>query len=104
MANDAEAALLAERVLRWLIDEQIVVAERTDCIMGDGGHAPGLRYIKTTESSDLHFLKLRTNGVEIVSTHTIFHNGGLGFEIVCSSCGGRFEPLHARWVLRVRRG
>jgi hypothetical protein len=40
-ATEAEAPALADRVLYWLIEERIVVGERTDCVLGDGGYAPG---------------------------------------------------------------
>ena len=96
-ATEAEAPALADRVLHWLIDEQIVVGERTDCILGDGGYAPGPAYEKATGSHDKYLLATRTNGLEVVSTHTVFHNGGLGVDIVCWSCGGRFEPPNGLW-------
>src|SRR5205807_10221013 len=88
---------LADRVLRWLIDEQIVVGNRTGCILGDSGYAPAAEYMKATGSPDEYLLATRTNGVEVVSTRTVFHNGGVGFEIVCSSCGGRFDPPTGLW-------
>lgn len=96
-ATAAEAPALAGRVLRWLIDEHIVVGDRTDCILGDGGYAPGPAYVKATAAPDKYLLEMRTNRVEVVSTRTVFHNGALGFEIVCSSCGGRFEPPSGCW-------
>jgi hypothetical protein len=92
-AAEAEASALADRVLRWLVDEQIVASERIDCVLSDrGGYAPGPAYVKATGSPDAHVLQLRTNGLGVVSTRTVFHNGGLGFEIVCAACSGRFEP------------
>ncbi len=96
-AIEAEAPALADRVLRWLIDEEVVVPERSDCILGEGGHGPGPLYVKATGTSDGHLLGLRTNGLEVVSTRTVFHNGGLGFDIVCLSCGGRFGPQNSLW-------
>ena len=96
-ATEAEAPALADRVLCWLINEQVVARDRTNCVLGDGGYGPGSAYIKATESPDPHLLRSRTNGLEVVSTHTVFHNGGLGFDIVCLLCGGRFEPQQGVW-------
>ena len=97
--TEADAPAAADRVLRWLIDEQIVVGDRTDCTLGDGGYAPGRAYVKATGSSDPYLLATRTNGLEVVSTRTVFYSGGLGYElkIVCLSCGGRFEPPEGPW-------
>lgn len=98
-ATEAEAPALADRVLRWLVDEQIVASERTDCVLSNrGGYAPGPAYVKATGSPDAHVLQLRANGLEVVSSHTVFHNGGLGFEIVCAACGGRFDPPQGLWA------
>jgi len=96
-ATEADAPLLAQALLRWLVDEEIVVAEKSDCTYGDGGHAPGPCYTKAigTPSDRIH--GLRTNGVEVVCIRTVFHNGGLGFKIVCDACGGRFDPPQGLW-------
>ena len=102
-ATEAEAPALCDRVLRWLVDEQIVVGERTDCILGDAGHSPGPAYEKATGSRNKYLLAIRTNGLQVVSTHTVFHNGGLDFDIVCSSCGGRFQPPKGHWGEHHRR-
>lgn len=97
-ATEAEAPSLADRVLRWLIDEQIVASELTDCVFMKPGYAPGPTYVKATGAPDVHVLKLRTNGLEVVSTRTVFHNGGLGFDLVCAACGSRIEPMQGWWA------
>lgn len=96
-ATEADAPELAGRVLNWLISEQIIIPERTDCVLGGDGYAPGPAYAKATGSPYPYLLQLRTNGLKVTSTRTVFDNGGLGFKIVCSSCGGRFEPPHGPW-------
>ncbi|WP_121433209.1 hypothetical protein [Actinomadura pelletieri] len=42
-AHQGDAPDLARAVLRWLVDAEVVVADRTDCVLGDvpGGYAPG---------------------------------------------------------------
>lgn len=97
-ATEAEAPTLADSVLRWLVAEGVVVPERSDCTLGEAGHAPGPSYVKATGLPDKHLLTLWTNGLAVVSTRTVFHKGGLGFDIVCSSCGGRFEPPDGLWA------
>ena len=97
-ATEGEAAELADSVLRWLIEEQIVVSQRSNCTLGDAGYAPGTCYTKATGSPEEHFLSLWTNGLELVSKRSVFDNGGFGFDIVCASCGGRFEPPKGLWA------
>lgn len=98
-ATEAETPSLADRVLCWLIDEQIVASELTDCVLDEsGGYAPGPAYVKATGAPDVHVLKLRTNGLEVVSTRTVFHNGGNGFELECTACKYRYEPGPGGWA------
>lgn len=97
-ATEAEATSLADRVVRLLVAEQIVVSELTDCVFGESGYAPGPAYAKATGLLDVHLLTLRTNGMEVVSTRTVFHNGGNGFELVCSACGEQTEPKQGWWA------
>ncbi len=98
-ATEIEAPSLADRVLRWLIDEQIVASELTDCVLSEpGGYGPGPAYVKATGVPDDLTLRLRTNGMEVVSTRTVFHNGGIGFKLVCSACGSRTEPKRGWWA------
>jgi len=96
-ASEVEAPALAEKLLQWFINEGIVSPERSDCVLGDSGYAPGRFHCKAIGSENQHLLRLRTNGLEVVSTHTVFHNGGLGFELVCESCGGSFDPPQGAW-------
>lgn len=96
-ASEAEAPALAERLLQWFIDEGIVVAVPSDCTLGDSGYAPGPSYARAVGSPNELLLKLRTNGLEVVSKRSVFHNGGLGVELVCTSCGGRFDPPRGLW-------
>jgi hypothetical protein len=98
-ATEAEAPALADRVLRWLIAEQIVVPERTDCVLSEsGGYAPGPAYVKATGAPDVHVLTLRTNGMEVVSTRTVFHSGEGDLELICGTCGSRIEPKQGWWA------
>jgi hypothetical protein len=96
-AAEAETPALAASLLQWLIDEGIVVAQESDCALADEGYAPGPSWSKATGPSDYHLQEMRANGLQIVVKHNVFHNGGLGFEIVCDSCGGRFEPPDGSW-------
>ena len=83
----------AERVLAWLIAEEIVTPEMTDCVLGaDLGYPPGPLYAKATGTADPHLLSLRTNGMAIIAKRTVFHSGQGGFELVCSACKSKLQP------------
>jgi hypothetical protein len=96
VATEAEAPILAERILAGLVAEQIVVPEPSDCVLGRG-YAPGRLHENAMRTRYEPLLQLQTNGLEIISKRTVFHNGGLGFELVCHSCGSRCEPPHPSW-------
>lgn len=110
-ATEAEAPHLADRVLRWLIDEQIVVSEPTDCILSKSrGYAPEAAYVKATGGPDDWLFKFRTNGLEVVSARHFFYNGPTNFKPVCGECGNRIERTpewsHAanEWYVRAGPG
>jgi hypothetical protein len=91
-----EATATSERMLAWLVAEQVVLAETTDCVLGDAGYPPGPQCVKATGKTDPHFLHLRTNGLAVVSNRTVFHSGQGRFELVCSACNSRLKPPD-RW-------
>lgn len=74
-ATEEEAAALGVRALDWLVGEGIVVAERTDCVLGGGGfgHAPGPRYARAVD--DPEPVNLWSNGLRIQSGRTVFDSG-----------------------------
>lgn len=90
-ATGEEALALARRVLDWLVGEQVVVPERTDCTLGEGGYAPGSAHFKAIASPGVEMLPLRTNGLEITAARTVFFSGPDSFDIVCPACDVRFE-------------
>ena len=93
----AEAKAAGDGMLAWLVAEEIVSPETTDCVLGAGaGHPPGPRYAKATGKIDPRLLDLWTNGLAVVCKRTVFHSGQGGFELVCSGCEAKFEPPD-RW-------
>jgi hypothetical protein len=65
--EDSRARELAERLRSWLIEEAIVVAETSDCVLGGSGtgHRPGLNFRTAVELDDEFLLRLATNGVDL---------------------------------------
>lgn len=89
----AQAQAAGDRMLQWLVAEQLVLAETKDCVLSDGvGHPPGPQYAKATGKADPHLLKGWTNGLAVITKRTVFHSGQGGFELICSACKSRFEP------------
>lgn len=81
-----DAKAVAEKLLAYLLDRQIIQPGITDCTLTKtGGHAPGINYAQAlTEPSPL-LLTLHTNGVEIIVERSAFDSGGLE-EIQCPQC------------------
>jgi hypothetical protein len=91
----AERAPELACVLRaWLVDEGIIEQESTDSVLSDaGGHRPGRNYRIAVKTDDDAFLRLATNGVEIVVGRRVaFDTGVNGTELRCHACGNAFEP------------
>jgi len=78
----------AQEILDWLISLDIVMAKKTDCVLGSPfGYEFSKGAIKITNyPQDVPF-KMRTNGLEIITSRHIFHTGGNGMEsIICPAC------------------
>src|SRR5262245_22820406 len=99
-ASLVQAESLAKSIREWLVDEQVVVAELTDCVLGSpGGHAPGPRFDDVLVKPDTSSTRqLCTNGLEIVVGRTVFHAGGIGFGLVCQHCGKRLGEGGNQWT------
>ena len=110
---DAERApALAGMVRAWLVSEEIVEREQSDSVLSStGGHRPGRCCRTAIKTEDNQFLRLQTNGVEIVVGRRVFDAGGNGIELSCGSCRHDFEPgepwmdaVSAWWVGDDRAG
>ena len=88
------AKALANRSYLWLVKNGIIQPQASDCTLGEFGYEPGPNYLYAI-GEDLYGLKnLKTNGLEIVTERTIFHNGGNGLEeINCPKCGANCLSL-----------
>lgn len=87
-----EAPLLAAGVSAWLVAEDIVSGELTDCALGGLGHRPGRRHGDALENLDDAgglWTTLRTNGLQIDTGRQVFYGGQGGVtDAVCPNCGG----------------
>lgn len=95
-ATDEDAPRLKQRVLSWLINDQIVAAELSDCVLGaeEGGYAPGENYsyaIVGRGSVPVTATRLWTNGLSIDATRSVYWASDLD-SVTCPRCGHR-EPL-----------
>lgn len=85
-ATEAQAPDLAAKTVDWLVSAQIIVADRTACILGtDLGHAPGPRFADAVTNPA--FPCVATRGVEIRTGRSVFHGGQSGIDrISCPNC------------------
>jgi hypothetical protein len=92
-ADKDAAPGLATAIHDWLVTAGIVLAEPTDCVLGsEAGFAPGPNYQDVVDEKYEHLEDLQTNGLELITSRTIFDSGQGGFELVCSACSASFEP------------
>jgi hypothetical protein len=91
-ATPAQAPVLADRVLDRLVDQGIVRAERTGCVLGDveGGHAPGPAFAKAVTKAGIGLMDQWANGLEIDVGRTVFYGEvQAGDRVTCPRCGIR---------------
>ncbi|MGI5349788.1 hypothetical protein ACQEU8_16585 [Streptomyces sp. CA-250714] len=88
-ATPLDAPALAARGLDWLVGEGIVLAERTDCVLGAPlGHPPGPRWAEAVDEEDWG----PGDGLKIDTGRTVF-NGGQGDPTYagCPHCGAHVD-------------
>jgi hypothetical protein len=110
-ATADQAKALAEQVLSSLVEGGIVLATPTDCTLGEPGYPPGPRYHDAVtlphayrigsegqriREDDLTRI-LRTNGLEISTSRTVFHAGGYGCNVTCRACGTTRDDDDPAW-------
>lgn len=104
------APLLAEKARDWLIAQQIIAAEATDCVLGaNGGHRPGAGseswcdLSQTTAESRALWRTLVVNGMEIVAGGVIaVRMDDTPGALWCPHCGtemafGDFDAALTHW-------
>ena len=98
-ASTEDAQQLAHTVLAWLIAQEVIVAELTDCVLGESlGHRPGRRYMSAVENpTSANFLELLTNGLEVGTQRSVvLNNQGEFTGLVCPACA-RMVPQDRAW-------
>jgi hypothetical protein len=95
--NKVEAKELADKVIDHLTKKKIINRELTDCILGKNGHSPGDNFKDAIDGDDYGLKDLLTNGLEIITTREVFHNGGNEInEINCPNC--KTNIIEADWI------
>jgi hypothetical protein len=108
-ATAADAAELADRALGWLVREEIVSAERTDCVLGaSAGHPPGEQWTRAAADPDIDWHWPWADGLDIQTSRTVFCGGQGGAQYAtCPQCASRtwllteenWGPIEGRWEL-----
>lgn len=90
---ESQATDLAAKAVTWLQGQGIIAKNPSPCAMDPDAtaYAPGPRWQPAAEDH-ARFLNLAVNGVELVTSRTIFDTGGNGIELTCVSCSKAFEP------------
>jgi hypothetical protein len=90
-ATAQEAPGLAAAVSAWLVAEDIVLGELTDCVLAGLGRRPGLRHGNALENPDDAggaWTTLWTSGLEIEVARQVYYGGGGGVsDAACPNCG-----------------
>ncbi|MER6594610.1 hypothetical protein ABT214_22720 [Micromonospora purpureochromogenes] len=84
-ATAEEADRLGVEVLSWLVEQGIVMAEQTDCILGGTGYAPGPDYGIAVTQHYAHMHRQGVNGLNVVTGRAAFYSMGVD-RIVCPHC------------------
>ncbi|PWU51956.1 hypothetical protein DLJ46_03885 [Micromonospora globispora] len=97
-ATADEADRLAAEVLAWLVERGIVRPERTACVLGEGGHAPGPNWRVAVTDPDAGLLGLGTHGLEVITGRTVFYSPDLD-SVACPYCGSVAVrgPVGSEW-------
>lgn len=88
-ATESDAEAVAAAGLEWLVEEGIVAAELTDCVLGAPlGHPPGPRWREAVVEDGWE----PSDGLKVITGRTVFDGGqGEPWFAVCPHCAGRVD-------------
>jgi hypothetical protein len=94
-ATPADASALAGRAVQWLVREGVILAERTDCVLGSPlGNPPGAHWTKAVAEPDWK----PTDGLKVETGRTVFHGGqGDAQYATCPACANRTDFYTESW-------
>jgi hypothetical protein len=96
-ADIATAQATVQRLRDWMITQEVIVAESSDCALSQLGHAPGKNYAFAVREPCPLLLETRPNGVCFIAKRSVFYAVGVGgVSVICSACRGAFE-LNDSW-------
>jgi hypothetical protein len=98
-ARPEEARGLADRVVAWLVTEGIVLADRTDCVLGQPlGHPPGPNWRRAVSGQDADWEPW--DGLAVYTQRTVFFGGqGEPTAVTCPRCRAATRLLTDEWEL-----
>jgi len=92
--NMAKATALADKAIKHLIAQKIILGEQTDCVLGKPlGYPPGENHGLVMEEESDQWLELRTNGLEITVGRNVYYANGID-SIECPNCEANIEETN----------
>jgi hypothetical protein len=78
----------ARLIIDWLVNINAIKADKTDCILSsESGYPIDIGSKKLTYESEYLPFDLITNGLEVITTRTVFHSGENGIDtFICPLC------------------
>ena len=96
LTDKSQSEYLAQTVIGYLKENQIIQSTKTDCTLGEKGFAPGENYQSVVAGKHYNIQNLSVNGLEVTTTRSVFDNGGNGLDAVsCPICG--LNVIDTRW-------
>jgi len=86
-----------------MIEKELISGRVSECVHGSLlGYPPGPKYLDIIDGEDFGLLKLRTNGLAVITERQVFPAGGGQIdEIACPHCGA--DNTEADWADAIER-
>ncbi len=93
--SKAEVIEKMDRVIKYLVSQEIISSEQTDSVLGsDLGYPPAKNYGLVMQEGNEYLLELRTNGLGIKTGRNVYYADGI-YALNCPNC--KSDMLETDW-------